>query len=102
MAKTDEQIRQMAADPNWTKNTQAQIKAMDALIPPLPAVEAPKPSIMQKAKGMAAGIAKGLGVGQPAVPARPVNMDSAALLGLGDNLIDRRKKEIEMAIGEKL
>lgn len=102
MPKTAEQIRQMASDPNWTKKAQAQLKAADALIPPLPAVEAPKPSIMQKAKGIAAGIAKGLGVGQPASPVKPVNMDSAALLGLGDNLIDRRKREIEMAIGEKL
>jgi len=104
MAKTAEEIRleKMAADPNWAKKAQANIKALDTLSPPPPSVVAPQPSIMQKAKSAVTGAAKGMGIGSPAKPSKPKNMDSAALLGLGDNLIDRRKKEIEMAIGEEL
>jgi hypothetical protein len=35
MAKTDEEIRKMAADPNWAKKAQAQVVQMDKDFPGL-------------------------------------------------------------------
>jgi len=102
MAKTAEEIRleKMAADPNWAKNAQANVKALDTYAPPSPSVTAPQPSIMQKAKSAVTVAAKGMGIGSPAKSGKPKNMDPAALLGLGDNLIDRRDYEIRKALGE--
>lgn len=83
MAKTDEEIRKMASDPNWAKNAQAQVAQMDKDFPDLKTPE------------------RKIGIGSPKPESKPKkNMDPAAMLGLGDNLIDRRNFEIKKALGE--
>ena len=83
MAKTDEEIRKMASDPNWAKKAQKQVAQMDKDFPGLKAPE------------------RKIGIGPPKLESKPKkNMDPAAMLGLGDNLIDRRNFEIKKALGE--
>jgi hypothetical protein len=85
MAKTAEEIRleKMAADPNWAKNAQEQLAKFDKDFPDL---KTP---------------ARKIGIGPPKPEPKPKkNTDPAAMLGLGDNLIDRRDFEIRRALGE--
>lgn len=83
MAKTDEEIRKAAADPNWAANAQKQVAQMDKDFPDLKTPE------------------RKIGIGPPKPEIKPKkNMDPAAMLGLGDNLIDRRNFEIKKALGE--
>lgn len=86
MAKTAEEIRleKMAADPNWVKNAQERLAKFDKDFPDLKAPERKSP-----------------GIGPPKKEVKPKkDMDPAAMLGLGDNLIDRREFEIKKALGE--
>jgi len=85
MAKTDEQIRMEKAvsDPNWTANAKKDLERIDREFPDL---KTP---------------ARKIGIGPPKLESKPKkNMDPAAMLGLGDNLIDRRNFEIKKALGE--
>lgn len=85
MAKTAEEIRleKMATDPNWAANAQKQVTRIDRDFPDL---KAPT---------------RKLGIGPPKPEPKPKkNTDPAAMLGLGDNLIDRRDFEIRRALGE--
>lgn len=87
MAKTAEEIRieKMATDPNWAKNAKKQLAKIDEDFPELKTPQRKS----------------GIGIGPPKVKSKPKkNMDPAAMLGLGDNLIDRREFEIKKALGE--